>query len=223
MRRFLVIAALVLGLPGLAHAQSGGMANGWYLELAAGANFADDMTYCFNDTVCGVPQDLDLDSGLYAGVRLGKRIGNPFRAELELGYRTNDAENDAIVGLVGGSPDMGSIDALNIMVNGIADLPLSDGFSLYGGAGIGAVMVEADVKSSFADCGVNRTERDWGLGVQGILGAAFAVSPSVELILDYRLLHSPNVLIRNFCGGFDDHIDDDYTAHTLSIGIRIPL
>lgn len=224
MRRLLVVLAISLMIPSYAWAQSGAAsANGWYAEVAAGTNFAEDMTYCFNANVCSAPNDLELDTGPYIGVRVGKRFGNPFRAELELGYRRNEAEVPTLSGVGTGNTDMGDINAFNIMLNGIADFPLSDGFSVYAGAGVGAVMVEADVNSSFIDCAVSRTEDDWSYGVQGILGAAWAIDSNVNLILDYRLLHSPDIEIRNICNGFADHIDDDYTAHTVSIGIRFPL
>jgi opacity protein-like surface antigen len=68
-----------------------------------------------------------------------------------------------------------TLHALTLMLNGVYTLPLSDRFSLYGGAGLG--LVRADIPGAAGA----------GFGGQAFGGAAFQVTDAISLFAEGRV------------------------------------
>ena len=72
----------------------------------------------------------------------------------------------------------GHVSTLSAMVNGLVDIGIAHGFSVYGGAGYGRARIKA----------LNDTGSAWAW--QKIFGARYAISPSIDLGLKYRYFAS---------------------------------
>ena len=177
---------------------------GLYSGLSGGVNFWPE-----DSELRSQEAELDFDWAV-AGV-LGYAFGNGVRLEGEVGYRPNDVDN--ITGVAGGS---GDYDVLNFMANLLYDfkirgLPLTP----YVGVGIGAARVSLDGVTPVSGGAID--ESDVGFAFQGILGAAYDVSETLSLTLDYKHLRAPDLSFDNDAGV---NIDSDYATNQIMIGLR---
>jgi opacity protein-like surface antigen len=121
-------------------------ADSWYVRLGAGASWLSaDAELGFADN------DLDFDAGWTGRIAFGREFAmyqalGKFRAELEFGYQTNDADLEASrIGdfLQQNGRDL-SVDTYTFMLNGYYELPVADAFSVYGMAGVGVAHMSPD-------------------------------------------------------------------------------
>ena len=106
---------------------------------------------------------------------IGTHIGNNFRIEGEVGYRSNE---------------IGSIDTLKhttLMLNGVWDVPLTDNFSLSLGGGVGIDRLSTSEIEKYIP--VARSETT-AFAYQGVAGLSYALSDSIAITASYRRLET---------------------------------
>ncbi|MEQ9815278.1 MAG: outer membrane beta-barrel protein, partial [Azospirillaceae bacterium] len=158
----------------------GNEARGWYLGVAGGGNFVEDLDLRINDTLTG---GLDVNEGWAVLGSAGYGFESGFRVELETGYRSNDiGELDNADGTT--SATRGSLDTVTIMGNVLLDLRNPTRFTPYIGIGVGA----ANTAMELFDAGGTLLVDDdsWNFAFQGIVGVALAITNNLSLTLDYR-------------------------------------
>lgn len=129
-------------------------------------------------------------------------IGNNFeglRGEVELSYRTNDA--DKISAGAFSESVSGDVSSLAVMGNLLVDLPVSESVRPFLGAGIGLANVDAD-----------GDEDDTVFAYQAIIGLGFPLTYVTTLDLQYRYFATEDP---NFNG-----IEAEYQTHNFFAGLR---
>jgi opacity protein-like surface antigen len=129
-------------------------------------------------------------------------IGNNFeglRGEVELSYRTNDADKISAGGF--SESVSGDFSSTAVMGNLLVDLPLSESVRPFLGAGIGLANVDAD-----------GDEDDTVFAYQAIVGAGFPLTHVTTLDLQYRYFATEDP---NFNG-----IEAEYQTHNFFAGLR---
>jgi len=110
----------------------------WYARIGVRAAWMSQNAYG-ND-------EWDTDAGFGAALAFGRQFGN-FRAELELAKQGADLEDINYINGGGyAAKDSGDIDVTTVMLNGYYELPVYDGFSVYGMAGLGYAKYDANYK-----------------------------------------------------------------------------
>jgi OmpA-OmpF porin, OOP family len=111
---------------------------------------------------------------------LGYAFGNGFRAEVELGYRHNEAKS---LEIPSGATLPSSLNlktnagATSYMVNGVYDFSLAPSWSANVGAGVGAAMIR-----------INNVGNTSPFAYQAIAGVEYAIAPQTRLGVGYRFL-----------------------------------
>lgn len=142
----------------------------WYVRLGAGAAWLSA-----DAEIGNVTRDSDLDTGWTGRVAFGREFAmynapGRFRAELEFGYQSNDAGDDAGILLPFATRDL-SVDTYTFMINGYYELPVADAFSVYAMAGVGVAHLSLDGQyymngwTDLDDDGTNAFAYKAGLGV----------------------------------------------------------
>jgi opacity protein-like surface antigen len=202
-------------------------ANHWYVAGDVGYVGISDGDYDFIGAAV-IPHVAEFSGGLAYFVQAGRRFDD-FRLELELGRRTNDADQfGSILDVV---PARGSLDATSLMLNAVYDLPIGERVRPYLGAGIGGTRVKADrVRKSVTD--PDRTGALFGsderFSWQVLAGLSWRLDESWSLTFNYRYLDAGDARINYGVGCqasgsnciFSDELDQEYDAHSLSAGIR---
>jgi opacity protein-like surface antigen len=183
---------------------------GWGISIACAAPYVsgnlglvwvEDSDF---KTDFGDRAEISFDTGFGITGAIGNAFDNGFRAEGELGYRTNDMDEFSAPGFGSESID-GDISALSLMANGYYDFMPGNTVSPFVGFGIGFANVEADI--DFAG-----SEDDNVLAYQLAAGVAFPVNPNMNVDLQYRLFGTEDP-------DFDD-VEAEYTTHNLMVGLR---
>lgn len=210
LKTFLLGSAIALASAGAANA---GHFNGWYIGLEGGANWMSD-----NDAAWGVvnpptgPVSMDFDTGWTALVTAGYGFAENWRIELEGGYRHN--EIDSISGAV--NRVGGELGTTSLMANLIYDWNVTDRLTLSAGAGAGAVHQQFDD-------GVIDQDEDYNFAYQGIVGASYALTPRMDLTLNYRYLRSDAADFRGAAGPSNFYATDDFENQAVTVGLRFDL
>jgi outer membrane protein OmpA-like peptidoglycan-associated protein len=188
--------------------------HGWYIGLEGGANWVSD-----NDAAFGTfqpppgPVSIDFDTGWTVLATAGYGFQSNWRVEAELGYRSNDI--DAVTGAT--TRTGGELTATTLMANVLYDWPLSDRWTVSVGAGAGAAH------NQFDD-GVIDQDGDYNFAYQGIAGISYALSPRMDLTLNYRFTKTDDA---DFHGPHLAHTDfydtDGFENQALTIGLRYDL
>ena len=93
----------------------------------------------------------DTDAGFGAALAFGRQFGD-FRAEIELAKQGADLEDINYTNYLGdAATDSGDIDVTTVMLNGYYELPVYEGFSVYGMAGIGYAKYDANYSADAVD------------------------------------------------------------------------
>lgn len=200
--RILAVTALGLLMAGPALAQQ---SEGFYVGAGIGANKASDEDY---STAAGSAKaEYDWD---WAGLgSLGYALGNGFRVEGELSHRGADIDK------VGGAAGSGELDATALMANLLYDIPTGTAFKPYLGFGLGAVRLNADNVRTVA--GSTLDDDDTVLGMQGIAGLGYAITPQLDLFGQYNVMKTQDPEMRLVNG---TAVSGDYMSHTFFIGLR---
>jgi OOP family OmpA-OmpF porin len=185
---------------------------GWYLSLAAGANWVPDGKFDFKSTGGTTPGNASWDTGYAVSSAVGYDFGNHWRAEFEVTYRHNRLDH-ACSSRGDCSNGESSLWELSQMVNILYDFELGGNWSAAVGAGIGGNLVV--LKPDFAPEG-----DDYVFAGQLIAQVAYRFADRWQAYLDYHfmMMQDPSL---DFGGG--DRIEIEKQDHTLMLGIRFDL
>jgi opacity protein-like surface antigen len=193
----IVAAVAALGWASPSSAQALGPAsphNGWYVGGEAGwTHLADEPARAAVPVVGPRSDNETWDNGFAIGARVGYEWGG-WRVEEEFREQRNGAATFS------GASASGSAVAYAAMTNLIYDVVALDfgGFApltMHVGAGIGAVTVHEEVKTTGFSSGVV-TGADTEFGYQAIGGIEYPLTAEVALDLDYRYLAAAEPRLR---------------------------
>ena len=165
--------------------------------------------------------ETDFDPGIKIAGALGYDFGT-LRAEVEIGYLTNEA-NDGM-GFGGSGPVEGDVSVLSFMVNGYYDIHTPN-FSLvpYLGVGIGGASIDAIIIVPLLAPSTQVVVDDSAtvFAYQFMAGFGWNVSPTITLTADYRYFATtdPAFTPGNAFSGSPD-LESDYNNHSFNLGAR---
>lgn len=179
--------------------------SGWYVSLTGGANWTDDDSFIvgpFGSSFFAL--NTEADTGYVVAGAVGLSLGNIWnglRAEVEVGYRSNNVDgvwSDNIVG----TPTTGTVDydhkSFSVLANVWLDIPIGSGFTPYVGGGLGWADVSAEGAYTcvFGCAAVIPFDfSDDGFAWQAGAGINFGISPNVKLGIGYRYFQGPEPTI----------------------------
>ncbi len=195
--------------------------NNWYIGLRGGGVLPSDRT--FYGTQPTRPDFATTEKlGLAAAARLGYDFGR-LRTEVDVGYhqtglKSIDLGSTTELGEAGryNDPD-GQIRNWTIMGNALFDVINSDGFSVSAGAGAGAARVSAHNVRLAEGAIPFLSNNDWVFAWNALAGARVALSPGVDLAVDYRYLR-PNRA--NFTDTAGQRVTMRNDSHTILVGLN---
>lgn len=187
---------------------------GWYLSIAAGANWIQDGK--FDYTTSGVltsHNNAEWDTGWAAAAAVGYDFGDHWRAEFEVAYRHNGAKN--ICNTTDDCTAAWSVWELSQMVNVLYDFRLGGNWSAAVGAGIGGNLVTLKPKFGGPD------GDDYVFAGQLMAQLAYQFSDRWQVYADYHfmMMEDPHVDTPSIGGG----VEMEKTDHMLMIGLRFDL
>jgi len=181
--------------------------SGWYLGGGLGANWLRDADVGGS----GVANSkAEFDRGWAGAAAVGYGLGNGFRLEGELGYRSNDVDK------VGGASGGGDVSQWSLMGNALYDIQTGTAFTPYVGVGLGGVRIDVDGGRTFTG-GRTINDDDTVFAYQGILGVAYSLAPQWKLDLSYRYFAS---LDPSFKTNDNLKVDGENRNHTVLLGLR---
>jgi len=216
LRKILLGLVATAAMSGVAGA---GSANGWYLSLEAGANWVDDWSsIATRDNVGPVAAEGAFSTGWAAFGSVGYAFASHWRAELELGYRSNELDGTTPGGLLW---DQGDLTEATAMANVIYDIRLADKLGLALGVGAGADYAELTDQRG----GLEFSDEDWNLAYQGIAGLNYAIGSRTTAFVNYRYLRvsNPDFNMRDQATSAYEFDGDDFAKYTVTAGLRYAL
>ncbi|MBI1213695.1 MAG: OmpA family protein [Alphaproteobacteria bacterium] len=214
--------------PAVALAASAGVAqagtvmpDGWYVSLAAGANWIQDgdMTWQWPSTRAF--ETYSWDTGYTIAAAVGYDFGKHWRAELEVAYRHNDVKNYCVnrpVSSAGCGLNSGPADVweLSQMVNVYYDMALGGRWTASLGAGIGGNLITFNP-------GFNSLSYDDYVFAGQLIGeVGYRLSNRWQLFADYHfILNDKADLSGPAVSSYPLHLDK--VEHSLTIGLRFDL
>lgn len=212
-----VLTAAFAASPAFANTQS----QDWYVSLAGGISWAQDMD-TKNLVTSPSDEDLSYDTGWAIVGAVGDANWQMFRTELEVGYRTYDADqlNESINSF---NINMdGSADLWNVGVNGYYDFDNESQFTPYLGLGAGVALFDVDIhRTGDPTLNIWRAD-DWGFYYQGIAGASYDLGVQQQVFVEYRYFGTMGINAQSNFGAFTpDSNEEDFSSHTIMAGIRI--
>ena len=164
--------------------------------------------------------ETDFDPGIKIAGALGYDSG-ALRAEVEIGYLTNEV-NDALAVGFGSGPVEGDFSVLSFMVNGYYDIHTPN-FSLvpYLGVGIGGASIDAHIIAPFLAPSQVVDDSATVFAYQFMAGFGWNVSPKITLTADYRYFATtdPEFTPGAFFSGSPD-LTSDYNNQSFNLGAR---
>ncbi|HKW53075.1 MAG TPA: porin family protein, partial [Stellaceae bacterium] len=150
---------------------------GPYLGAGIGGQYLQEMSV---SGPFGGDTKLKFEPGPVGLGSVGYAFGNGFRAEVELGYRHNDAKS---LQIPSGATLPSSLNlktnagATSYMVNGLYDFRLAPSWSANVGVGVGAATIR-----------VNNLGHTTPFAFQAMTGVEYAIAPQTRLGLEYKFL-----------------------------------
>ena len=177
MKRLLVMAIFALVfITASAQAADKGM----YVSGIAGLSLVPELDQEISGTRVF---ETDFDPGIKIAGALGYDFGT-LRAEVEIGYLTNEA-NDALAVGFGSGPVEGDVSVLSFMVNGYYDIHTPN-FSLvpYLGVGIGGASIDAIIIAPLLTPSQVVDDSATVFAYQFMAGLGWNVRPTITLTAD---------------------------------------
>ncbi len=205
----IVLFALIAHL-GIAHAQENDDPRKLYFTGLIGLGFLEDA----DNTSPGFADiNSEYEAGFNTGVALGYDWGK-FRAEFEISYKENDIDELQTLGVPAAST--GDFSALSYLLNVFYDFENSSLVTPYLGAGLGIATINAN---NVASAGIiNSDDEDTEFAFKFALGAAYHMSPSIDLLADYSYFGTSDPEFTNSVTGAN--FDSEFLSHTLNFGVR---
>ena len=173
--------------------------NGWYITPNVGLNIISDISVEGNK--------IEFDNGISFGASIGHRISDSVKVQFDFSHYKNDIGRTS--GILDGfelTVDGGEIEQFSIMTTAIWQAD-SGNVQPYFGVGAGAIREDHDIDYTIFGVADTTSNDEWALALQVLAGASVELSPSSELLLNYRFLHAD----------YDDEIDN----HTFGISVQI--
>lgn len=179
--------------------------SGMFFRIGAGLITSTDSN--------GPGEEINFDEGYLISAAVGHRFaGEPnnlaFDLELEGIWSDQDTDEDGPI------QSVSDVTVLGLLVNGLADYRIAQSFSLYGGAGIGASMMdigtESDALNDFND------EDGPFLTWQAKAGVKFLMAGGGAFHFGYRFLNVDDVEIDDDVGSADFELETE--QHGLELG-----
>lgn len=205
MQKSLTVAAVAAGLllaAGAARAEQPGP----YVSLGIGPNWVNDADLSGS----GVSDKAKFETGFGLLGAAGYAFDRNWRAEAELGFRSNKIDT-----LAGGGGDGGHVNAWSLMGNVLYDVDTGSNWTPYLGVGAGLLKYSPSGMRPTATTSLN--DSDTNFAYQGILGIGYQFTPSTEFFVDYHYLRSLDPSVQSSNG---TDLDTKYRANTVMIGVR---
>jgi opacity protein-like surface antigen len=192
-----------------------------YGFVFGGATF--EGTADFDGSIGGAQQSVetDFETGYQFGVGVGATLAPNIRAEIELSFSEQDADD---VFFSGNGPAAeinvdGGLRTTALFANGFYDFETSGPITPYIGAGLGVAYVEQDLVYG---PGVRVSDDDTVFGVQLIAGASYDLSDSLALTGDVRYRRLFDIESNRFAptGASTGLISGDYDDLSVNVGLR---
>jgi opacity protein-like surface antigen len=184
--------------------------NGWYITPNVGLNILSGIS--IKGEISGKVK-VDFKDGTSFGASVGHRISDVVKVQFDFSHYKNDVERGT--GTVNGDDYIltgGEIEQFSIMTT-VMWQGDSGNVQPYFGVGAGAIRSEMDYTYTYpvAAPGISfdYSNNEWALALQILAGASIKLSPTSELLLNYRFLHAE----------YED--DGDIDNHTFGIGVQI--
>lgn len=182
---------------------------GLYIGVGGGGNIVNDSNINGN----GFNSDYSHDAGFVGAGTLGYKYQNGFRNELEIGYRTNDADQ------IAGVDASGKTEVYSAMINLLFDLDITDSnIDTYIGGGAGGALVRHDKTAVIQ--GTSLDDSDFTPAFQGIAGLSYALSDKADIYLNYQYFHAADP---NFKTNTNVKVDSNYNSNTIMMGLKVNL
>ena len=183
--------------------------NGWYITPNVGLNTISGITSTITLSGLGTLEGVkvDFEDGTSFGASIGHRISDNVKVQFDFSHYKNDIDDTS--GNSGGvdwAIDGGEIEQFSIMTT-VIWLADSGNVQPYFGVGAGAIREDHDADFTVLGAAFTDSDVEWALALQVLAGASVELSPTSELLLNYRFLHAD----------YDDDIDN----HTFGIGVQI--
>jgi outer membrane protein W len=210
------LAALVALGPVIAAAEK----RDWYATGTLGFVTQSDQQLAYTRPgVAGVATPkLPLDTGILGGGAIGRYLNDDWRIEAEFMYQSVD---HPVFSLGAGGPSGdGNYASTSIAVNALREFDLFGSPRVRTYAGLGAVYA-TEIDVDFESGGVERSFSGSGAGVQGLIGARYAIGERAFVDAGVRYLLVSNAKLDGEEGAVGQ-IKADYEplAATLSFGWR---
>jgi opacity protein-like surface antigen len=220
----LTTLALALATPALAADENEDDARGdWYVEYMVGVSHVPKQTLRSTDAVPVLSGSTKSDSaGYFVGGAIGRRFGEYFRTELQIGYRSTDIEEMAVRGEPNDA-DSGRLSLFTAMANGYFDFDLADqGLPLtpWVGLGLGWGMPRLDAQNSPGANQMDVDDTDSVFVYSFMTGLSIRISEITDATLGYRYIRTEDFEIGGTSAGAARRFDYEYDAHEASVGIR---
>jgi OmpA-OmpF porin, OOP family len=180
-----------------------------YFHLNLGASFLEGLSVTGPS---GNQATLNQDPGYMINTGPGYAFGNGFRAEIDLGYRHNDAKN---VTLPGGGTTPTSLNlkanaaARSYLVDGLYDFHIGNtAWTPYIGFGVGAANVR-----------VNNIGSDTPFAWSAMAGVEYPVTRRVYLGVGYKYLATEDLHLRTTSANLSSHAE--YQDHAAMLTFRL--
>ncbi|NGM49450.1 outer membrane beta-barrel protein [Caulobacter sp. 602-2] len=212
MRLFISAAVAALAFAGAASAQdakpASAPAKGQYISLAGGYIGKTDYDY----GVAGGRVEADLDASAQFAAAWGVSLDKNLRAELAVGYRSQDIETTVRAGALSQTFDADKAQTLSLDFNAYYDFPVAGPVKPYVGAGIGAASVKID-DGVLDDTGS-------ALTLQAIAGASVEVSPRIALFAEARYQRVGPIRVETTTPVGDRKSKFDLSSAGALVGVR---
>jgi OOP family OmpA-OmpF porin len=179
-------------------------ATGLYVSAGVGANWLERSQGSYSNTP---DDDMSFDVGPVGVAAVGYDFGM-FRAEGELGLRTNDDDQEHYDGHWHDST--GHDRVISAMANALVDFDVG-AVTLYAGGGLGLANMERNYFGNQDD--------DTKVAYQGIAGLAYSVTPQLAVTAEYRYFST----FDDFDFGHDSNTNFEkasYASHSALLGLR---
>jgi OmpA-OmpF porin, OOP family len=221
MMRAQQLAAVGLMALALAPAPLQARDKNWYIGLRGGVVFPEKREFFAASP--GLPDFNSTEKlGWAAAVRGGYDFGM-LRTEIDVGYHQNnlsaiDLRSTTPLGAAGnyGSP-AGKLRTGTIMANALIDFINTDSFSVSAGAGAGTAWVDAHNFRLAQTGALVLSDSDWVFAWNALAGARVALSPGVDLAVDYRYLRPNRARFSDTAG---QAFNTRRNSHSILVGLN---
>jgi opacity protein-like surface antigen len=181
---------------------------GMYVSGNLGVSILSDA----DNEALGIVIESSYDPGFNIGGAIGYNYGS-VRAEGEIIYRRNDADELSVFGL--SAPADGEVSAISFMVNGYYDFHSANSSMVpYLGGGLGAASVDLDISALGVPLGDDSATV---FAYQFMAGLGFNISPTTTLTAGYRYFATSDP---EFTDPTGIKFDSEYQSHEFTFGAR---